>query len=193
MNTVFNKVLGENEKCVFYFYLKNKELSGQPIDAPLRLLPGGRSCANHDPEAPPPGGGSRRARGRSRALGTCPMVALAPRRLLGKNASFSFCKVPFITKQSYAAAAAKSLKSRVQLCSPIDGSPPGSPVPGTLRARTQEWVAISFSSAWKWKVKVKPLSRLWLFTTPGTAAYQAPPSMGFSRWGYWSGVPLPSP
>ena len=111
MNTVFNKVLGENEKCVFYFYLKNKELSGQPIDAPLRLLPGGRSCANHAPEAPPPGGGPGRDRGHSRALGTCPVVALAPRRLLGKNASFSFCRVPFITKQSYAAAAAKSLKS----------------------------------------------------------------------------------
>ena len=73
------------------------------------------------------------------------------------------------------------------LCSPIDGSPPGSPVPGILQARTLEWVAISFSSAWKWKVKVKSLSRVWLLATPWTAAYQAPPSVGFSRQEYWSG------
>ena len=71
-------------------------------------------------------------------------------------------------------------------------SPPGSPVPGILQARTLEWVAISFSSAWKWKVKVKSLSHVWLFATPWTAAYQAPPSMGFSRQEYWSGLPLPS-
>ena len=83
--------------------------------------------------------------------------------------------------------------SRVWLCDPIDVSPPGSTVPGILQARTLEWVAISFSSAWKWKVKVKSLSRVWLFTTPWTAAYQAPPSMVFSRQEYWSGVPLPSP
>ena len=67
------------------------------------------------------------------------------------------------------------------------------PVPGTLQARTLEWVAISFSSAWKWKVKVKLLSRVWLLATPWTVAHQAPPSMGFSRQEYWSGVPLPSP
>ena len=79
------------------------------------------------------------------------------------------------------------------MCDPIDGSPPGSPVPGILQARTLEWVAISFSSAWKWKVKVKLLCCVWLFTTPWTAAYQAPPSVGFSRQEYWSGVPLPSP
>ena len=79
------------------------------------------------------------------------------------------------------------------LCDPIDGSPPGSPVPGILQARTLEWVAISFSNAWKWKVKVKSLSRVRLLATPWTAAYQAPPSMGFSRQEYWSGVPLPSP
>ena len=78
------------------------------------------------------------------------------------------------------------------LCDPRDGSPPGSPVPGILQARTLEWVAISFSNAGKWKVKVKSLSRLRLLATPGTAAYQAPPSMGFSRQEYWSGVPLPS-
>ena len=68
-----------------------------------------------------------------------------------------------------------------------------SPVPGILQARTLEWVAISFSSAAKWDVKVKSLSRVRLFETPWTAAYQAPPSMGFSRQEYWSGVPLPSP
>ena len=89
-----------------------------------------------------------------------------------------------------AAAAAKLLQSCPTLCDPIDGSPPGSPVPGILQARTLEWVAISFSSAWKWKVKVKALSHVWLFATPWTAANQAPPSMGFSRQEYWSGVPL---
>ena len=77
-----------------------------------------------------------------------------------------------------AAAAAASLQSCPTLCDPIDGSPPGSPIPGILQARTLEWVAISFSSAWKWKVKVKSLSRVQLSATPWTAAYQAPPSMG---------------
>ena len=92
-----------------------------------------------------------------------------------------------------AAAAAKSLQSCLTLCDPIDGSPAGPTVPGILQARTQEWVAISFSNAWKWKVKVKSLSRVRLLATPWTAAYQAPPSIGFSRQEYWSGVPLPSP
>ena len=92
-----------------------------------------------------------------------------------------------------AAAAAKSLQSCPTLCDSIDGSPPGSPVPGILQARTLQWVAISFSKAWKWKVKVKLLSRVRLLVTPWTAAHQAPPSMGFSREEYWSGVPLPSP
>ena len=92
-----------------------------------------------------------------------------------------------------AAAAAKSLKSCPTLWDPIDGSPPGSTVPGILQAKTLEWVAISFSNAWKWKVKVKLLSRVWLFATSWTAAHQAPPSVGFSRQEYWSGVPLPSP
>ena len=92
-----------------------------------------------------------------------------------------------------AAAAAESLQSCPTLCNPRDGSPPGSPVPGILQARTLEWVAISFSNARKWKVKVKSLSRIWLFVIPWTAAYQAPPSMGFSRQEYWSGVSLPSP
>ena len=92
-----------------------------------------------------------------------------------------------------AAATAETLQSCPTLCYPIDGSPPGSPIPGILQARTLEWVAISFSNAGKWKVKVKSLSRVWLLVTPWTAAYQAPPSMGFSRQEYWSGVPLPSP
>ena len=92
-----------------------------------------------------------------------------------------------------AAAAAKSLQSCLTLCDPIDGSPPGPSVPGILQARILEWVAISFSNAWKWKVKVKSLSRVRLFATPWTAAHQAPPSMGFFRQEYWSGVPLPSP
>ena len=81
--------------------------------------------------------------------------------------------------EAAAAAAAKSLQSCLTLCDPIDGSPPGSPVPGILQARILEWVAISFSNAWKWKVKVKLLSHVWLLVTPWTAAYQAPPSMGF--------------
>ena len=93
----------------------------------------------------------------------------------------------------YIYAAAKSLQSCPTLCDPIDGSPSGSPVPGILQARILEWVAISFSNAWKWKVKVKSLSRVRLLATPWTAAYQAPPSMGFPRQEYWSGVPLPSP
>ena len=93
---------------------------------------------------------------------------------------------------SAAAAAAKSLQLCPTLWDPIDGSPPGSSVPGILQARTLEWVAISFSNAWKWKVKGKSLSRARLLATPWTSAYQASPSMGFSRQEYWSGVPLPS-
>ena len=92
-----------------------------------------------------------------------------------------------------AAAAAKSLQSCPTLCDPIDGSPPGSPVPGILQERTLEWVAISFSNAWKWKVKAKSLSHILLRATPWTAAYQALPSLGFSRQEQWSGLPLPSP
>ena len=91
-----------------------------------------------------------------------------------------------------AAAAAKLLQSCPTLCDPRDGSPPGSPVPGILQARTLEWVAISFSNAWKWKVKVKSLSRVRLLATPWTAAHQAPPSMGLSRQEYCSGLPLPA-
>ena len=97
-----------------------------------------------------------------------------------------------IACHTLAVAAAKSLQSFPTLCDPIDGSPPGFPVPGILQARTLEWVAISFSKAWKWKVKVKLLSCVRLLATLWTAAYQAPLSMGFSRQEYWSGVPLPS-
>ena len=79
--------------------------------------------------------------------------------------------------------------SCVRLCM----TPPGSPIPGILQARTLEWVAISFSNAWKWKLKVKSLSHVQLLATPWTTAHQAPPSMGFSRSEYWGGVPLPSP
>ena len=94
---------------------------------------------------------------------------------------------------SAAAAAAKSLLSCPTLCDPIDSSPSGSTIPGILQARILEWVAISFSNAWKWKVKVKLLSRVRLLATPWTAAYQSPPSMGVSRQEYWSGLPMPSP
>ena len=99
---------------------------------------------------------------------------------------------PWGSLRSSAAAAAKSLQSCPTLCDPMDCSLPGFSVPGILQARTLEWVAISFSNAWKWEVKVKSLSRVRLLATPWTAAYQAPPSMGFSRQQYWSGVPLPT-
>jgi len=101
-----------------------------------------------------------------------------------------------------AAAAAKSLQSCPTLWDLIDGSPPGFPVPRILQARTLEWVAISSSNVWKWKVKAKALSHVRLLATPWTAAYQAPPSMGLSRqeyWRekkkkkeYWKGLPLSS-
>ena len=100
---------------------------------------------------------------------------------------------PFPMLPWAAAAAAKSLQSCPTLCDPTDSNPPGSSVPGILQARILEWAAISSSNAWKWKVKVKSLSHVRLFATPWTAAYQAPPSMGFSRQEYWSGLPLPSP
>ena len=102
-------------------------------------------------------------------------IALARWTFVGKVMSLIFNML------SSAAAAAKSLQSCLTLCDPIDRSPPGSPVPGILQARTLEWVAISFSNAWKWKVKGKSLSRIRLFATPWTAAYQASPSMGFSK------------
>ena len=102
------------------------------------------------------------------------------------------CPILFLPLSYFTAATAKLLQSCPTLCDPIDGSPPGSPVPGILQARTLEWVAMSFSNAWKWKVKVTSLSRVRLLATPRTVAHQVPPSMGFSRQEYWSGVPLPS-
>ena len=102
--------------------------------------------------------------------------------------------LPLLEQARYmCSAAAKSLQSCPTLCNPRDSSPLGSPIPGILQARTLEWVAISFSNAWKWKVKVKSLSWVRLLMTPWTAAYQAPPSMGFSRQEYCNGLPLPSP
>ena len=99
-----------------------------------------------------------------------------------------------LNKLKFAAAAtAKLLQSCPTLHDPIDGSPPGSSVPGILQARTLEWVAMSFSNAWKRRVKGKSLSLVQLLATPWTVAHQAPLSMGFSRQEYWSGVPLPSP
>ena len=134
---------------------------------------------------------------RSPALGGVFFTSSAPGKPEGRH--YCFLKeeaekaTQVFTWLVAAAAAAKSLQSCPTLCDPIDGSPPGSPIPGILQARTLEWVAMSFSNAGKWKVKVKSLSRVRLFATPWTAAYQVPPSMGFSRQEYWSGVPSPSP
>ena len=139
----------------------------------------------------------------STALVVVPIVTIAPIKLCRLcncrsmwTVEGSVCgrHVKFIPPQhNHTAAAAKSLQLCLTRCDPIDGSPPGSPVPGILQPRTLEWVAVSFSNAWKWKVKVKSLSRVRLVATPWTAAYQAPPSMGFSRQEYWSELPLPSP
>ena len=122
-------------------------------------------------------------------------------KLRGNGGSKNYLQSPNLLLLK-ALTAAKSPQSCPTLCDPIDGSSPGSPIPGILQERTLEWVAISFSNtvaiffsnAWKWKVKVKSLSRVWLLQPHGLhAAYQASPSMGFSRQEYWSGVPLPSP
>ena len=102
-------------------------------------------------------------------------------------------KGSFLAPWRICVCAAKSLQSCLTLCNLIYGSPPGSSVPGILQTRTLQWAAISFSSAWKWKGKVKSLSRVRLFATPRTAAYRVPPPMGFSRQEYWIGLPLPSP
>ena len=83
--------------------------------------------------------------------------------------------------------------SRVRLCATPQTAAHQAPPSLGVSRQELEWVAISFSNAWKWKVKVKLLSHVWLLATPWTAAHQAPPSMGFSRQEYWSGVPLPSP
>ena len=130
-----------------------------------------------------------------RSLNDHPWLLSIPRviHVLRYDRSYYFVLLSYPWTAAPAAAAAKSLQSCLTLCDPIDSSPPGSPVPGILQARTLEWVAISFCNAWKWKVKVKSLSRVRLFVTPWTAAYRAPPSMGFSRQEYWSGVPSPSP
>ena len=103
---------------------------------------------------------------------------ISPWHLLIQGLFYSLC-------WALPAAAAKSLQSCPTMCDPIDGSPPGSSVHGILQARTLEWVAMSSSNAWKWKVKVKSLSRVRLLATPWTIAYQAPPSMGFSRQECW--------
>ena len=114
--------------------------------------------------------------------------------LLSASKVLNTSHLHMFSSSTYAAtAAAESLQSCPTLCDPMDCSPPGFSIHGILQARTLEWVAISFSNAWKWKVKVKSLSRVWLLATPWTAAHQAPLSMGFSRQEYWSGVPLPSP
>ena len=122
-------------------------------------------------------------------------------KVIKASAKKKGCKKPYKKFTSHsntvfvitvAAAAAKLLQSCPTLCNPKDGSPPGSPIPGILQARTLEWVAMSFSNVWKWKAKVKSLSRVRLLATPWTATHQAPPSMGFSRQEYRSGVPLPS-
>ena len=114
---------------------------------------------------------------------------LLPKQTFGclKNIHF---KIHFLV--SILKLCAKLLQLCPTFCSSMDYSPPGSTVPGIFQARVLECVAISFSNAWKWKVQVKSLSRVQLFATPWTAAHQAPPSMGFSRQEYWSGVPLPS-
>ena len=133
---------------------------------------------------------------RSSELTSPPCVWSGPNSVSKRKQTLSYKQlnsINFCNSYRHAAAAAKSLLSCLTLCNPTDGSPPGSPIPGILQARTLEWVAISFSNAWKWKVKVKLLSHVQLLATPWTAAYQAPPSMGFSRQEYWSGVPLPSP
>ena len=115
----------------------------------------------------------------------CPQVCSLCKRLYSCPAK-RFINIIFLLS-------AKSLQSCLTPCDLIDSSPPGSTVPGILQARILEWVVISFSNAWKWKGKVKSLGRVQLPATPWTAAYKAPPSMGFSRQEYWSGLPLPSP
>ena len=124
-----------------------------------------------------------------------PNVAMRTCHLYFHKFSFSHWSIYRKIKHCFSwytlhAAPARSPQSCPTLCDPIEGSPPGSPVPGFLWARILEWVAISFSNAWKWKVKAKPLSRVQLLATPWTAAQQAPLSMRFSRQEYWSGVPL---
>ena len=131
-------------------------------------------------------------------IGLCGSVSYSWRYLRNFSVGFLFLHFLFFMVRDdqnslYVCVHAKSLQLCPTLCNPMDCSPPGSSIHGILQARTLEWVAVSFSNAWKWKVKVKSLSRVRLLATPWTAAHQAPPSMGFSRQEYWSGVPLPSP
>ena len=119
----------------------------------------------------PPGGRGRKTKQLITSKETYFLPPLCPQWVL----------YAFVSIAAAAAAAAKSLQSYPTLYDPIDSSPPGSNVPGILQARTLEWVAISFSNVWKWKLKVKSLSHVRLFATPWTAAYQAPPPMGFPR------------
>ena len=114
-------------------------------------------------------------------------MRVAYQRLSGSHIWFWNCLLIILTLSLFSYAAAESLQSCPTLCDPIDSSPAGSAIPGILQARTLECVAISFSNALKWKVKGKSLSCVRPFATPWTAAYQAPPSMGFSRQEYWSG------
>ena len=88
---------------------------------------------------------------------------------INNNRKSSICFTEF-KAASILSLIAKSLQSCRTLYDPIDGSPPGSPIPGILQARTLEWVAVSFSNAWKWKVKVKSLSPVWLLATPWIVA-----------------------
>ena len=127
-------------------------------------------------------------------LSCSPWASLPPLHLTPLGCHRAAGWAPCVIQQlpTGAAAAAKLLQSRLTLCDPINGSPPGFLVHGIFQARTPEWVAISFSNAWKWKVKVKSFSHVQPSETPWTAAFQDPPSMGFSRQEYWSGVPLPS-
>ena len=127
------------------------------------------------------------------AHGTNHWEILHPTWMLLSQETYTFtAMISDLEVSAAAVAAAKSLQLCTTLCNPIDGSPPGSSIHGILQARTLEWVAISFSNAWKWKLKVKSLSWVRLLANPWTAAHQAPPSMGFSRQEYWSGVPLSS-
>ena len=122
-------------------------------------------------------------------MGKLGLVLIGGAMLSKSLIQFSVVKWSCVPSLLLAAATAKSLQSCPTLCEHRDGSPPGSPIPGILQARTLEWVAISFSNAWKWKVKVKPLSHVQLLATPWIEAYQAPLSMGFARQEYWSGLP----
>ena len=163
-------------------FRKKRMVNVQTLDC---LLNDKHICAHILPPPPPPGGRvERRGRRAKESYGVKSSLTAKLVSKIQRNGLLYAFNVP---------PAAKLLQLCPTLCDPIDGSPPGSPVPGILQARTLEWAAISFSNTCKWKVKVKLLSCVWLLATPWTAAHQAPPSMGFSRQEYWSGVPLSSP